>query len=48
MEGRPRVPDRQALCGMLLVPHTGIQWKSLLQELGSGSGMVCTMPCLRR
>ncbi|MFB6809474.1 transposase [Streptomyces sp. NPDC056387] len=24
-EGRPRVPDRQALCGILLVLHTGIQ-----------------------
>ncbi|WP_425348003.1 transposase, partial [Streptomyces durhamensis] len=24
--GRPRVPDRQALCGILFVLHTGIQW----------------------
>jgi transposase len=23
--GRPRVPDRQALCGILFVLHTGIQ-----------------------
>ncbi|MFF3411487.1 hypothetical protein ACFYW8_35950 [Streptomyces sp. NPDC002742] len=23
-EGRPRVPDRQALCGILFVLHTGI------------------------
>ncbi len=25
--GRPRVPDRQALCGILFVLHTGIQWE---------------------
>jgi transposase len=25
VEGRPRVPDRQALCGILFVLHTGIQ-----------------------
>ncbi|MET9127134.1 transposase, partial [Streptomyces sp. NPDC004528] len=23
VEGRPRVPDRQALCGILFVLHTG-------------------------
>ncbi|MFC9019559.1 transposase, partial [Streptomyces albidoflavus] len=39
MEGRPRVPDRQALCGILFVPHTGVQWEYLPQELGFGSGM---------
>ncbi len=37
--GRPRVPDRQALCGILFVLHTGIQWEH--QELGFGSGMTC-------
>ncbi|GGV45366.1 hypothetical protein GCM10010261_19580 [Streptomyces pilosus] len=26
VEGGPRVPDRQALCGILFVLHTGIQW----------------------
>jgi transposase len=26
VEGRPRVPDWQALCGILFVLHTGIQW----------------------
>jgi transposase len=36
-----RVPDRQALCGILFVPHTGIQWEYLPQELGFGSGMTC-------
>jgi transposase len=25
--GRPRVPDRQALGGILFVLHTGIQWE---------------------
>ncbi len=25
--GRPRVPDRQALSGILFVLHTGIQWE---------------------
>ncbi|PNE37664.1 transposase [Streptomyces noursei] len=41
VEGRPRVPDRQALCGVLFVLHTGIQWEYLPQELGFGSGMTC-------
>ena len=39
--GRPRVPGRQALCGILFVLHTGIQWEYLPQELGFGSGMTC-------
>ncbi|WP_282797578.1 IS5 family transposase [Streptomyces sp. CC224B] len=39
--GRPRVPDRQVLCGILFVLHTGIQWEYLPQELGFGSGMMC-------
>ncbi|WP_425528086.1 transposase [Yinghuangia seranimata] len=25
--GRPLVPDRQALCGILFALHTGIQWE---------------------
>ncbi|MGC0334832.1 transposase [Streptomyces sp. SAI-170] len=41
VEGRPRVLDRQALCGILFVLHTGIQWEYLPQELGFGSGMTC-------
>ncbi|MER6784283.1 IS5 family transposase [Streptomyces sp. NPDC000658] len=41
VEGRPRVPDRQALCGILFVLHTGIPWEYLPQELGFGSGMTC-------
>ena len=39
--GRPRVPDRQALRGILFVLHTGIQWEYLPQELDFGSGMTC-------
>ncbi len=38
-EGRPRVPDRQALCRILFVLHTGIQWEYLPHELGFGSGI---------
>lgn len=40
-EGRPRVPDRQALSGILFVLHSGIQWEYPPQELGFGSGMTC-------
>ncbi|WP_407555473.1 IS5 family transposase [Streptomyces sp. Pv4-95] len=39
--GRPRVPDRQALCGILFVLHTGIQWEYPPQELGFGSSVTC-------
>lgn len=39
--GRRRVPDRQVLCGILFVLHTGIGWEDLPQELGYGSGMTC-------
>src|SRR3954452_14699141 len=36
-----RVPDRQVLCGILFVLHTGIQWEFLPKELGFGSWMTC-------
>jgi transposase len=39
--GRKRLPDRQVLCGILFVLHTGIQWEYLPKELGFGSGMTC-------
>lgn len=39
--GRPRIPDRQVLAGILFVLRTGIPWEYLPQELGSGSGMTC-------
>lgn len=38
---RKPLPDRQVLCGILFVLHTGIQWEYLPQELGFGSGMTC-------
>lgn len=39
--GRPRVPDRAALTGIIFVLRTGIPWEMLPQEMGCGSGMTC-------
>src|SRR5204862_6765598 len=39
--GRPRVPDRAALTGILFVLKTGLPWEWLPRELGCGSGMMC-------
>src|SRR6266571_5639747 len=39
--GRKRVPDREALQGILFVLHTGIAWRHLPLELGFGSGSTC-------
>jgi len=39
--GRPRVPDRAALTGILFVLISGIPWELLPQELGCGSGVTC-------
>jgi transposase len=39
--GRPRVPDRAALAGIVFVLKTGISWNELPQELGCGSGVTC-------
>jgi transposase len=39
--GRPRVPDRAALAGILFVLKTGIPWEYLPHEMGCGSGMTC-------
>ena len=39
--GRPWLPDRPALCGILFVLRTGIQGRWLPQELGCGSGVTC-------
>lgn len=39
--GRKRLPDRQALQGILFVLHTGIGWRHLPLELGFGSGSTC-------
>jgi len=39
--GRPPIPDRAALTGILFVLHTGIPWEYLPPELGVGCGMTC-------
>jgi transposase len=39
--GRPRVPDRQVLSGILFVLKTGIPWEDLPKEMNCGSGMTC-------
>src|SRR5262245_60113775 len=39
--GRKRLPDRQALQGILFVLYTGISWPHLPLELGFGSGVTC-------
>src|SRR5215207_6536049 len=39
--GRPRVPDRAALAGILFVLRTGCPWSLLPVEMGCGSGSTC-------
>ena len=39
--GRPPVPDRAALTGILFVLKTRLPWEYLPAELGCGSGMSC-------
>jgi len=39
--GRPPVPDRAALAGILFVLRTGIRWEFLPLKMGCGSGMTC-------
>ncbi len=39
--GRPRIPDRAALTGIIFVLKTGIPWEYLPQEMGCGSGVTC-------
>ncbi len=41
LTGRPRVPDRAVLTGIIFVLKTGIPWEDLPQEMGCGSGMTC-------
>ena len=39
--GRPPIPDRAALTGILFVLMTGVSWEYLPAEMGCGSGMSC-------
>ena len=39
--GRPRVPDRDCLQGILFVLREGLRWESLPTALGFGSGSTC-------
>ena len=39
--GRPPVPHRAALTGILFVLKTGLPWEYLPAEMGCGSGMTC-------
>ena len=39
--GRPPVPDRACLCGILFVLKTAIPWEDLPREMGCGCGMTC-------
>jgi transposase len=39
--GRPRVPHRSALAGVVFVLKTGIPWQALPSEMNCGSGSTC-------
>jgi transposase len=39
--GRPRVPDRGCLTGILFVLRSGIPWELLPREMGCGAGVTC-------
>src|SRR6266404_9817782 len=39
--GRPRVPDRNCLMGIVFVLITGSSWGMVPMELGCGSGVTC-------
>jgi transposase len=39
--GRPRVPDRACLTGIVYVLRTGMPWRFVPRELGCGSGVTC-------
>ena len=37
--GRPRLPMRKVVCGILYVLRTGCQWKAMPSQFGSGSAI---------
>src|SRR5919107_1531853 len=39
--GRPRIPNRDVLRGILFVLSTGLPWEYLPPEMGCGSGTTC-------
>jgi transposase len=39
--GRPRVPDRAALAGIVFILRSGCPWRLLPKELACGSGTTC-------
>ena len=39
--GRPRVPNRATVAGIIFVLKSGIPWKMLPKEMGCGSGVTC-------
>jgi transposase len=39
--GRPRIPDRAALTGIVFVLRSGIPWQMLPKEMRCGSGSTC-------
>lgn len=39
--GRPRIPDRKCLTGIVFVLRTGCIWNDLPAELGCGDGTTC-------
>ena len=39
--GRPRIPDRAALTGIVFVLRSGLPWQMLPKEMGCGSGSTC-------
>ncbi len=39
--GRPRIPNRACLTGILFVLRSGIPWELLPPEMGCGSGVTC-------
>jgi transposase len=39
--GRPRVPNRAVLTGIIFVLRTGLPWELLPPEMGCGSGVTC-------